>query len=232
MKKKLTLEQIRKNPDIRFWQHYNFLQKQERQLEISENEQMIRGYAIMWDSPTEIWRGYYEQFSKGAFSEALASDDLDVAALLDHRGLAIARTPDTMQLKEDDDGLYYEVVVSEDDPDGKSLTSKISRGTIKNVSIGFTMYRGGEYRIVEQEDGTVLEIIEKVANLWEVSFVTFPAYENTTAEIVSRNMQHRFKNLHDELVRERQKQKDDETTPEPSLPVFDIERAERFVSLY
>jgi phage head maturation protease len=79
---------------------------------------MIRGYALLWDTPSIVpqeGRGidkhlaFHEQFSPRAFREQLASD-AEIKCLLSHSGPAVATLSNGgLRLREDWKGLYVEV---------------------------------------------------------------------------------------------------------------------------
>ena len=67
----------------------------------------VRGYGLEWG---DVYDGgwFTESFRQGAFSDTLEGVRLKVGH--DHRTLAIARSPGTMEVGEDDDGLFYAAV--------------------------------------------------------------------------------------------------------------------------
>lgn len=146
----------------------------------------IAGYAAMWDSPTVI-RGFFgdgfnEQIRKGAFSRALAEKQ-DVRALFNHgpNGIVGRTVNNTLRLAEDDRGLRYEVDLP-DTQTGRDLYTLVKRGDISQSSFGFSVYRdenrqGEEW--FEPESGIPTRTLTDV-DLFDVSPVTFPAYNSTS----------------------------------------------------
>lgn len=66
--------------------------------------------------------------------------------------------------------------INEKDTDATNLYARVDRGDVDQCSFGFEILEEDvEYR----EDGTVHWTIKKV-KLYEVSVVTFPAYEDTS----------------------------------------------------
>lgn len=109
-----------------------------------------RGYE-MWD-----WAGpYTEIVSKGA-AEATVAASPDVVFLVNHAGLAMARTVSgTLELWSDDTGGGNRVFLNPTRQDVKDLVAAIEDGTITEQSFGFMIKSGQwspdymEYRINE-----------------------------------------------------------------------------------
>ena len=127
----------------------------------------IRGYAAVFDSPA-----HGEVIRRGAFNRTLAQRD-DVRLLVNHAGVPLARTKaGTLTLGVDDHGEWFDAPsLDPDNPTVRELTSAMARGDIDQCS--FSGYF--ETRKVNGVD----EVVE-VRQL-DVSIVTFPWYEDTTA---------------------------------------------------
>ncbi len=145
-----------------------------------ENKGIIEGYAIVYDSRTDL--GYFDEIIAAG---ALKNCDLkDVRFLVNHdtNMIPLARSRNnnensTMQLIVDERGLKIIVRLDlENNSDARNLYSAIERGDISGMSFMFTV-RKEEWDESDSEHPkrTILEI-EKV---FEVSAVTFPAYEET-----------------------------------------------------
>lgn len=147
-----------------------------------ENEKpVIVGYAAMFDSPADETNGFIEKIASGAFSDALKTSD--TRALINHDpGQVLGRVKSgTLKLKEDDKGLYYEI----DPPDttyANDLIESMRRGDIDQSSFGF---------VIESEEwddsGEIpVRTIKSVKELFDVSPVTYPWYENTESGLKSK----------------------------------------------
>lgn len=138
------------------------------------------GYAAVFDSPSEPlgWDGFTEYVRKGAFKKTL-NDGADVRFLVDHQGVPLARTKSgTLALEEDDFGLHAVTTLDTDNPDVMRIISAMKRGDISQMSFAFRMIKENI-----TDSGMVRELIE--VQLYDVSVVTYPAYEDTIAEIRS-----------------------------------------------
>lgn len=139
------------------------------------------GYAAVFNSPAMIGDFFEERIAPGAFSAAIGRDD--VRALINHDDeLILGRTKSgTLRLSEDATGLLCEI----DPPDtsyANDLIESMRRGDIDQMSFGFRATK-------EQwdETGPVLKRTILEVELFDVSPVTFPAYEST--EIALRSAQ-------------------------------------------
>ncbi len=135
----------------------------------------IEGYFSVFNTNYELWEGATESISQGAFSETLGGD---IRALIDHETrLVLGRNKaGTLELREDSHGLWGKIRINQNDTDAMNLYSRIQRGDVDQCSFGFDILdENTEYR----KDGTVHWEIRKV-KLYEVSVVTFPAYQDTS----------------------------------------------------
>lgn len=134
----------------------------------------IEGYFAVFGSNYELWPGATESVAQGAFANTLSGD---IRALIDHETrLVLGRNKaGTLELKEDSRGLWGRVKVNRADGDAMNLYSRLQRGDVDQCSFGFDILKEDtEIR----EDGSVHWTIREV-KLYEVSVVTFPAYEET-----------------------------------------------------
>lgn len=136
----------------------------------------IEGYFAVFDSPYPLWDGAEEVVKPGAFAGCLGQD---VRALANHdTTLVLGRTKaGTLELREDDVGLWGKVKINRDDADAMNLYARVQRGDVDQCSFGFDIR---EETFVDLGDGKCRWEINKVDPLFEVSVCTFPAYEATT----------------------------------------------------
>ena len=144
----------------------------------------IEGYFAVFNSLYEMWKGYTESVDPHAFDETL---DGDIRALINHdSGLVLGRTKSgTLELRVDEHGLWGRVKVNPNDQDAVNLYERVKRGDVDQCSFGFTIE---EQRTEWGEDDSVHVTLMKVT-LYEVSVVTFPAYEDTSVEARKRDLE-------------------------------------------
>lgn len=138
-----------------------------------DEKRTLAGYAAVFNSDTNIGDWWIERIAPGAFAGTISGD---IRALVDHNmGRVIGRTKSgTLRLKEDAHGLRVEIDVP-DTTDGNDLWTLVERGDISGMSFGF--------RVTKQEwDETGDMPIRTIhaVDLFEVSAVAFPAYDDTT----------------------------------------------------
>ena len=144
----------------------------------------ITGYAAVFNEPASIWmrdgKGGYveveEEIAPGAFDGVMKND---VRALFNHDpNFILGRTAaGTLRLFADERGLGYEVLVP-DTAIGRDLLKSIERGDISQSSFGFEVAED-EWGITE--GGKDKRTIKRLASLFDVSPVTYPAYATTEA---------------------------------------------------
>jgi len=143
----------------------------------AEGGPIIEGYFAVFNSDYEIWPGAIEQVAPGAFSSALGGD---IRALADHdTRIVLGRTTaGTLELREDDRGLFGTIKINPEDQEAMNLYHRVQRGDVTQCSFGFDI-KDEEYQ--HRPDGSDLWIIRDVV-LYEVSVVTFPAYAETSVQ--------------------------------------------------
>ena len=146
-----------------------------RAIDDSEDGWTVSGYAAVFDSPSEPlpWTEYVR---RGAFKKTI-NDGADVRLLIDHTGVPLARTKSgTLTLREDDKGLFMEARLDPNNPDAVKMRSALMRGDVTQMSFAFETIKDAW-----NGNRSVREL--KEVRLHDVSLVTYPAYEETSAEI-------------------------------------------------
>lgn len=148
----------------------------------ADGEMYISGYFAVFNSEYEMWPGAVESIADTAFDGALADD---IRCLIDHETrLVLGRNKaGTLTLKVDTRGLWGEVRINPNDQDAVNLYERVKRGDVDQCSFGFDIL-DEEF---EDRGDTVKWTIKKV-KLYEVSVVTFPAYEETSVSARKRQL--------------------------------------------
>lgn len=154
--------------------------------ESNELGNVIIGRPIVYDSRTDIG-AFDEIIERGALSK---TDLTDVRFLVNHdlNKIPLARSRrnngnSTMQLIVDDFGLSIIVLLdTENNAEARALYSAVERGDITGMSFMFFV-RSDEWDDLDSDHPT--RRITDIANVVEVSAVTFPAYDDT--EIYARS---------------------------------------------
>ena len=162
---------------------YNFEMRAENN---EKNGDHITGRPIVYNSMTDLgW--FNEIIEAGALNDTNLKD---VRFLINHDTsmIPLARSRNnnvnsTMQLEVDNDGMGIRVNLdTENNSEARNLYSAIKRGDITGMSFMFTI-DDEEWENLESDHPT--RHIRKIGQVFEVSAVTFPAYEAT--EISARD---------------------------------------------
>lgn len=135
------------------------------------------GYAAKYDVWSEDLGGFRERIQPGAFDKAMAEGH-DVRALVNHdSNIVLGRTTaGTLRLSTDETGLRMEVDLPETQA-ARDLAVSVERGDIDQMSFGFMIGPGGSSWDLEATPAE--RTITEVAELLDVSVVTYPAYPQT-----------------------------------------------------
>lgn len=161
--------------------HAYFKGKLTTRAEPEGGKRYIEGYFAVFGEEIELWPGEFERIAPGAFANSLR--DNDIRCLFNHeRGFVLGRmTAGTLELREDDHGLWGRVEVNEDDRSAMDVYARVQRGDISGCSFGFYPKQEELERREDTYHWTVTE-----ADTFEVSICTFPAYPTTEIEARQR----------------------------------------------
>ena len=146
-----------------------------------DGKDVVVGYASVYDSRSNNLGGFYEFVERGVFNEDLINSS-DVRSLINHDpNLILARsTSGTLKLSADERGLKYEFEMPETSY-GKDLAISMKRGDITQSSFAFTV---AEDEWSTDDEGNNIRTIKKIDRLYDVSPVTYPAYNMAESDLV------------------------------------------------
>jgi HK97 family phage prohead protease len=157
------------------------------------------GHAAVFDQRTWIgpkrW-GFWEVVDRGFFRDVL---DDPAAFLVNHDpNIVLARNGNTMSLAVDDVGLVPDARWDPDDPEARMWAARVKRGDVSKMSFAFTV---AEDTWSEDDDsGEETRTLVRAGQLFDVSLVTYPAYEGTDAGMRSvREVVRRHRGVDPEL---------------------------------
>ncbi len=140
-----------------------------------EKHLILRGTPVVFDTPTVIFEyngiKYYEQICRGAFD---TTDMSDFIFNVNHEMAPYARSKNGTLKYQIGDSFEIEALLDAEDERHRSLYRDVESGLIDKMSFSFT--------IAEQsyDEEKRLRKIIRVKKLYDVSAVTFPAYEQTS----------------------------------------------------
>ena len=198
-------QEVRTNPEkeIRTFNVENLELRQEG------DDNVVVGYGSVFNTLSNELGGFREIISEGAFDGRLEDD---VRFLINHDGLPLARTTNgTLRLSTDERGLKYEAKVANTSL-GRDLIELMRNGTINQSSFAFVV----EDDSWEVRDGMNVRTINKVSRLYDVSAVTYPAYEE--ASVALRSMEEWKKTEEEKVMKENlEKEKEEREREEMDL---------------
>jgi HK97 family phage prohead protease len=146
------------DPEARVWVHHPQALVRAAAAGEASTVRTLEGYASVTESAYDMWDWYgpyAEVISRGAFTKTL-SETPDVALLLNHKGMTLARTKSgTLELAEDDTGLHTIARVDTRVSAVSDMVLQMERGDLDEMSFAFMIVRGkwspdySEYRIDE-----------------------------------------------------------------------------------
>lgn len=156
--------------------------------EAEASDQRFTGHAAVFDVRTAIGNpktlGFYEQIAPGAFTKTLTESD--ARFLVDHSSYHVVSraSAGTLQLSQDERGLATNSALDKRLSYVNDLIANLDNGNIRGMSFGFQVIKDDwatEDRSMGSDDYKVEVRTIREVKLFEVSSVTFPAYEATDA---------------------------------------------------
>ncbi|WP_426576999.1 HK97 family phage prohead protease [Xenorhabdus stockiae] len=145
----------------------------------------IVGYGSVFNSRSEPLWGFREIIKPGAFDEVLNDD---VRGLFNHDPNYILgrSTAGTLTLTVDERGLQYSIQAPDNQTIRDLVLAPLQRGDITQSSFAFRVARDGEHWY-EDDEGIVIREIHRFSRLYDVSPVTYPAYQEADSAVRSLN---------------------------------------------
>ena len=171
---------------IRDDREYRNLGTFEIRAEESEKDYRVTGYASTFE-PYLMFEDegvqYFERIAPTAFDDA---DMSDVVFLRDHTGRVLARTKnDALRLSTDQHGLLTDTDLGLTEA-SREMYEDISTGNYTQMSFSFVVARDGEH--FEDSDQKVTRVIDRIAKVYDVSAVAFPANPGTDIGVSYRDL--------------------------------------------
>ena len=181
-RKQITNIWDKKYNDIMEKRIYNL----ETRVETTENNKdVVVGYGSVFNSRSENLGGFFEYISPTAITDETIKNS-DVRALINHDpNLILARSKfgeGNLNLSIDETGLKYSYELP-DTTYGRDLGVNLKNGNISQSSFAFTIAEGGDSWTTD-ENGNDIRTINKIDKLFDISSVTYPAYNEASSDLV------------------------------------------------
>ena len=154
-----------------------------RALQSEDGKVSISGYGAVFNQRSNDLGGFVEVIMPGAFDDVL---DDDVRALFNHDPMyVLGRNKRTMSLSVDETGLRYDIPEA---PKTQTINDLViepmRRGDVNQSSFAFRVAKGGD-KWYEDDEGIIVREVHKVSRLFDVSPVTYPAYDSASSTVRS-----------------------------------------------
>ncbi len=149
----------------------------------SDQPTRIIGYGSVFNSRSEPLWGFREIIKPGAFDDVLTND---VRGLFNHDpNFILGRSAaGTLSLSVDERGLQYNILAPDTQTIRDLVIAPMVRGDISQSSFAFQLARDGD-DWYEDDEGIVIREISKFSRLYDVSPVTYPAYQDADSGVRS-----------------------------------------------
>lgn len=146
-------------------------------------EMIIEGYFALYENETELFTNSFEIITKGAFDKTLNND---IRGLWNHNTQYVLgrNKSGSIELRTDDKGLYG-LIRLPNTQYARDLYELVKRGDVDQCSFGFNIL---EEELEELASGGYRWRINEI-DLHEISVVTFPAYENTSVQARTKQIE-------------------------------------------
>lgn len=146
-------------------------------------DNIIEGYAVKFGTESRDLGGFIETVSRDAFDGV---DLSDVRMFMQHdSSKLLARTASgTLELNIDDVGLHFRAHLPNTTL-GNDAFEMIKRGDLNQCSFGFTVRKDSWTK----GNDIMYRSIDKVGQLFEISLVAIPAYNDTDVTVATRSLE-------------------------------------------
>nr|DAT61052.1 MAG TPA: prohead serine protease [Caudoviricetes sp.] len=182
----------------------------------------VEGYAVVFNSQSEDL-GFYETINPSAITEEVLKRS-DVFCLFNHdQDKVLARSKygeGSLKLEIDERGLKYSFTAPNTDL-GEELLEHLQRGEIDSSSFAFTVSLDEGSEKWYTVEGVQYRDIYKIENLYDVSPVYQPAYQETTVSKRTLDKLNQLREMQDEKEKEVQEEtveKTDEVQEDKEVP--------------
>ena len=159
-------------------------------------DEVIEGYALKFNSWSQVmgnWIPFREKLAPGCLDDC---DMSDVRCLFNHDPNqplgrnTISDGPGNLSMSTDNIGLHFKCQPT-DTSYSRDCKTNLRAGVVNQCSFAFTVDdTDDEAEMIEyNEDDEIYEVtVNKIARLYDVSPVTYPAYTNTEAVVGQRSL--------------------------------------------
>lgn len=160
-------------------------QQQPDDKQTDKQPKTIEGYALLFNSPSKDLGGFVEVIDP----KALDGVDLSNVIMLDQhdfsKPLASVKAG-TLELTPDEKGLHFTATLDDSVSYANDAYQNVKSGNVDSMSFRFDVDDGGD-EFTQDENGKITRTIKQVKDLFEVSTVTIPAYDDSNVQVDKRS---------------------------------------------
>ncbi len=145
----------------------------------------IEGYALLFNSPSKDLGGFVEVIDPAALDGVDLSDTIMLNQHNYSQPLASVKAG-TLKLDTDDKGLHFVATLDDSVSYANDAYQNVKSGNVDSMSFRFDIDDGGD-EFTQGEDGKITRTIKQVKDLFEVSTVTIPAYDDSNVQVDKRS---------------------------------------------
>ena len=144
-----------------------------READGGKKELIVRGYPILFNTPTKVWDYWYDEITEVILPTALDSVDLQNVFLLYGHDMnrVLGRSGKNMRLEIDETGLFMECVMP-NTQEARDIYNLIEAGIVDGMSFWLRTHD-------QVNPATLTRTVTKIEELPEVTITAFPAYKET-----------------------------------------------------
>ena len=155
-------------------------QNQQKATQKQPQNNTVEGYALLFNQPSKDLGGFVEVIDP----KALDNVDLSKVVMLDQHDFSkplASVQAGTLKLNVDEKGLHFTAQIDDSVSYAKDTLSNVKNGNINSMSFRFDIDDGSD--TWSQDGDQVTRTINQIKDLFEVSTVTVPAYDDTNVNV-------------------------------------------------
>ena len=144
-----------------------------REAESGRKELLIRGYPILFNTPTKVWDYWYGEVDEVILPQAMNGVDLSNVFLLYGHDMnrVLGRAGKNLRVEVDDTGVFMECVMP-NTQEARDIYNLIEAGIVDGMSFWLRTHD-------QVNPETLTRTVTKIEELPEVTITAFPAYKET-----------------------------------------------------
>lgn len=156
-----------------------------RAVEGEPKKMILRGYPILFNTPTKI-RSWYGEWEETIAPHALDNTDLsDVYLMVGHNpDNVLGRAGKNVRLEVDETGLFFECELPNTQY-ARDWYNLVESGIVDGMSFGFNCE--GDTWTEATENEIAKRVVNNITKLWEITITPFPAYGEASVVAMDNN---------------------------------------------